>query len=101
MPASSESRNAHGALTASEPMSHYTDRERRVLLAGLVGGRERDYVWGRFPEAIATLSGRGLVRMGREVLANGTESTFPLCLSPVGVSEARRLQEIEQLSSLL
>jgi hypothetical protein len=82
-------------------MTLYTDRERRVLLQGLVGGRERDDVWERFPEAISSLSDRGLVRMGREVLANGTESTFPLCLSPVGVLEARRLQEIDQLSSLL
>jgi predicted methyltransferase MtxX (methanogen marker protein 4) len=78
-------------------MNDYTPRETRVLLAGLVGGRERDYVWGRFPEAIASLSDRGLVRMCREVFANGTESTFPLCLSPVGVLEARK---IEQLSSL-
>jgi predicted methyltransferase MtxX (methanogen marker protein 4) len=82
-------------------MIDYTQREKRVLLAGLVGGRERDYVWGRFPEAIANLSDRGLVRLCREVFANGTESTFPLCLSPVGVLEARKLQEIGQLSSLL
>ena len=81
-------------------MSDYTDRERRVLLAGVVEGRERDFVWSRFPEAIAILSDRGLLRMGREMSADGTLSWFPLCPSPVGVLEARRLQEVEQLSSL-
>jgi hypothetical protein len=80
-------------------MSDYTTREKQVLLAGLVGGRERDYVWAKFPDAIASLSDRGLVRMGREVLANGTASSFPLCLSPTGVLEARRLQEVDQPTS--
>ena len=82
-------------------MRDYTEREKRVLLAGVVGGHERDSVWSRFPDAIATLSDRGLVRMGSELLANGTVSSFPLCLSPIGVLEARRLQEIVQMSSLL
>jgi hypothetical protein len=82
-------------------MSAYTEREKRVLLAGVVGGQERDDVWSRFPEVIATLSDRGLVRMGKEMLADGTVSSFPLCLSPLGVVEARRLQEIVQMSSLL
>jgi hypothetical protein len=77
----------------------YTHREKRVLLAGLVGGRERDAVWSRFPEAIETLGARGLVRIGREVSAKGTVSSFPLCLSPEGVTEARWLEEVDRLTS--
>jgi hypothetical protein len=63
-------------------MSDYTDRERRVLLAGVVEGRERDFVWSRFPEAIAILSDRGLLRMGREVSADGTSPGFRFALVP-------------------
>jgi hypothetical protein len=77
----------------------YTQREKRVLLAGLVGGRERDAIWARFPEAIETLGDRGLVRIGREVSANGTVTSFPLCLSPAGVTEARWLEDVDRLTS--
>jgi hypothetical protein len=77
-------------------MSDYTERERRVLIAGLVGGFHRDDVWRKYRDATESMSERGLVRVGREVLADGTTSTFPLCLSPVGVLEARRLQELDQ-----
>jgi hypothetical protein len=79
-------------------MSDGTDEE-RVLLAGLIGGRERDAVWAKFPDAIERLGDRGLVRIGQEVSANGTVSSFPLCLSPKGVVEARRLQRVDDLTS--
>jgi hypothetical protein len=77
-------------------MTDYTERERRVLLAGLVGGFHRDDVWRKYRDATESMSVRGLICVGREVLADGTTSTFPLCLSPVGVFEARRLQETDQ-----
>jgi len=77
----------------------FTEQEKRVLLAGMVGGRERDAVWSKFPQAIERLGRCGLVRIGQEVIADGTVSSFPLCLSPTGVSEARRLQEVEQLTA--
>jgi hypothetical protein len=77
----------------------YTDRERRVLLAGLIGGRDRDAVWSKCSEAIESLSNRGLLRIGQEVLADGTVSSFPLCLSPAGVTEARWLEEVDRLTS--
>ena len=75
----------------------YTEEEKRVLLAGMIGGRERDAVWLKFPRAIERLGDCGLVRIGQEVMANGTVSSFPLCLSPAGVSEAKRLQTINDL----
>ena len=75
----------------------YTDAEKRVLLAGLYGGRERDVMWERFPDAIASLARRGLVRIGQEVLGDGTLSSFPLCLSPAGVLEAKGLDEFGQM----
>jgi hypothetical protein len=78
-------------------MSEYTVEERQVLLVGLVGGRERDDVWNASP-AIGSLGDRGLVRIGRELMANGTVTSFPLCLSPTGVLEARRLQGVDQLT---
>jgi hypothetical protein len=78
-------------------MSDYSEEEKRVLLAGMVGGRDRDAVWSKFPEAIERLGDRGLVRMGREVLADGAVSSFPLCLSPVGVLEAKMLQEVDRM----
>jgi len=77
----------------------YTEEEKRVLLAGMIGGRERDAVWLKFPRAIERLGDCGLVRIGQEVMANGTVSSFPLCLSPAGVTEAKRLQAINQLIS--
>ena len=77
----------------------FTEEEKRVLLAGMVGGRERDAVWFKFPKAIARLGDRGLVRIGQEVLGNGTVSSFPLCLSPAGVAQAKRLQEVNELAS--
>jgi hypothetical protein len=77
----------------------YTYREKRVLLAGLVGGRERDAVWSRYPETIGKLADRGLLRIGQEVVANGTVSSFPLCLSPAGVAEARWLEDVDRLTS--
>jgi len=77
----------------------YTEEEKRVLLAGMIGGRERDAVWLKFPRAIERLGDCGLVRIGQEVMANGTVSSFPLCLSPAGVTEAKRLQAITQLIS--
>ncbi len=78
---------------------NYTEEEKRVLLAGMIGGRERDAVWLKFPRAIERLGACGLVRIGQEVMANGTVSSFPLCLSPAGVTEAKRLQAINQLIS--
>jgi len=75
----------------------YTEEEKRVLLAGMIGGRERDAVWLKFPRAIERLGHCGLVRIGQEVRANGAVSSFPLCLSPAGVTEAKRLQAINQL----
>jgi hypothetical protein len=80
-------------------MSEYTDDETQVLVAGLVGGRERDDVWNARPGAIDALGERGLLRIGREVMADGTVTSFPLCLSPTGVLEARRLQGADQLTS--
>jgi len=77
----------------------FTEEEKRVLLAGMVGGRERDAVWLKFPKAITSLGECGLVRIGQEVLGNGTVSSFPLCLSPAGVVEAKRLQEVNELAS--
>lgn len=79
-------------------MTDYTDAEKRVLVAGLVGGRERDAVWWKFPDAIESLGRAGLVRIGQEVMPNGTISSFPLCLSPTGVTEAKMLQEVAQLT---
>ncbi len=76
-------------------MSDYNEEEKRVLLAGMVGGRDRDAVWSKFPDAITSLGTRGLVRIGREVLADDSVSWFPLCLSPLGVMEAKQLQEAE------
>jgi hypothetical protein len=75
----------------------YTRAERDVLVAGLVGGQERDAVWSVRPDAIGSLGDRGLVRIGQEVLSDGTISSFPLCLSPMGVLEARRLQEVDRV----
>lgn len=66
-------------------------------MAGLVGGQERDAVWSVLPDAIGSLGHRGLVRIGQEVLSDGTVSSFPLCLSPMGVLEARRLQEVDRV----
>jgi hypothetical protein len=80
-------------------MSEYTEDEKQVLLAGMIGGRERDDVWNGLPEAIQSLGERGLVRIGREAMADGTMTSFPLCLSPTGVLEARRLQEVSPLTS--
>jgi hypothetical protein len=77
----------------------YTYREKRVLLSGLIGGREKDGVWSRYPEAIEKLANRGFIRIGQEVLANGTISSFPLCLSPAGVAEARWLEDVDRLTS--
>ncbi len=74
-------------------MSDYTEAEKRALLAGIVGGRERDAVWSKFPKAVESLGDRGLVRVAREKLADGTAYVFPLCLSPAGVLEARSLPE--------
>ncbi len=76
----------------------FTEEEKRVLLAGMVGGRERDAVWLKFPRAIERLGDCGLVRIGQEVLGNGTVSSFPLCLSPAGVVEAKKLQGTDQLT---
>jgi hypothetical protein len=76
-------------------MGDYTGPEKRILLAGLLGGRDRDEVWFKFPDAIETLSERGLVRIGREVMADGSTFSFPLCLSPIGVQEAKRVQVIQ------
>jgi hypothetical protein len=78
-------------------MSDFTDREERVLLAGLIGGWERDAVWAKFPDAIERLGAEGLIRIGQESSANGIVSSFPLCLSPLGVIEARRLQGVDEL----
>lgn len=75
----------------------YSRAEREVLVAGLVGGQERDAVWSVLPDAIKSLGDRGLVRIGQEVLSDGTVSSFPLCLSPNGVLEARRLQEVDRV----
>ncbi len=75
----------------------YTRAEREVLVAGLVGGQQRDAVWSVLPDAIGSLGDRGLVRIGQEVLSDGTVSSFPLCLSPMGVLEARRLQEVDRV----
>jgi len=75
-------------------MSDYTEQEKRILVAGLIGGRERDAVWSKFPAAIASLGQRGLLRIGQEILADGTVASFPLCLSPTGVAEAKMLQEV-------
>ncbi len=80
-------------------MEDFTEADKRVLVAGLVGGKERDVVWSKFPEAIERLGDCGLVRIGQELLGNGTISSFPLCLSPAGVTEAKRVQELEQLVS--
>ena len=77
----------------------YTEREKRVLLAGLIGGRERDAVWSKYHEAVERLGDRGLVRIGQELLGNGTVSSFPLCLSPEGVREARWLEDVDRLTS--
>jgi hypothetical protein len=77
----------------------YTEDEQRVLLAGVAGGQERDEVWAALPHAIHALHDRGLIRMGEEVMDNGIVSSFPLCLNPVGVLEARRLQEVDQSTS--
>jgi hypothetical protein len=71
----------------------YSQGERDVLIAGLVGGQERDAVWSGLADAIGSLSERGLVRIGQEIMSDGTVCSFPLCLSPMGVLEARRLQE--------
>ena len=75
----------------------YTEAEKRVLLAGLLGGHERDAVWARQSAAIETLAHRGLVRIGQELLGDGTINSFPLCLSPAGVLEARGLGEFDQI----
>jgi len=77
----------------------FTEEEKRVLLAGMVGGRERDAVWSKFPSAIAGLGDRGLVRIDHEVLGNGTISSFPLCLSPAGVAHAKMLRGVNELAS--
>jgi hypothetical protein len=73
------------------PPVNYTDGEKRVLLAGIIGGRLRDAIWDRHPREIESLGRRGLIRMGHEVLSDGTESAFPLCLSPEGVRDAKAL----------
>ena len=78
------------------PMSYSFDEE-QVLIAGIVGGRERDAVWSVRPDAIRSLADRGLVRIGQEVAADGTVSSFPLCLSPAGVLEARKLREVDRV----
>lgn len=75
----------------------YTRAERDVLVAGLVGGQERDAVWSTLTDAIGSLGDRGLVRIGQEILSDGSISSFPLCLSPLGVLEARRLQEVDRV----
>jgi len=77
-------------------MSYSIDEE-EVLIAGIVGGRERDAVWSARPDAIQSLAERGLVRIGQEVTANGVVSSFPLCLSPTGVLEARKLREVDRV----
>jgi hypothetical protein len=63
----------------------YSPGERDVLVAGLVGGQERDAVWSGSADAIGSLSERGLVRIGQEIMSDGTACSFPLCLSPMGV----------------
>jgi hypothetical protein len=75
----------------------YSQAERDVLVAGLVGGQERDAVWSGLPDTIGSLGHRGLVRIGQEILSDGTVSSFPLCLSPIGVLEARRLREVDRV----
>ncbi|HEY5024355.1 MAG TPA: hypothetical protein VII76_05210 [Acidimicrobiales bacterium] len=72
----------------------YTQAEKDVLVAGLVGGYERDAVWSGLPEAVRTLARLGMVRLGQEMLPDGTVSSFPLCLSPTGVVEARALHDV-------
>ena len=79
-------------------MSEYTEQEKRVLLAGMLSGRERDAVWSAFPEAIESLGDRGLLRLGHEMMANGAVASFPLSLSLRGIGEARRLQEVDQVA---
>jgi|HubBroStandDraft_1064217.scaffolds.fasta_scaffold458121_2 hypothetical protein len=71
----------------------YSQDEKDVLVAGIVGGQERDALWSRRHAAVESLAGRGLLRIGHEMMADGTVSSFPLCLSPSGVLEARRLHE--------
>ncbi len=75
----------------------YSPDEEQVLIAGIVGGRERDAVWSARPDAIRSLADRGLIRIGRELMADGTVSSFPLCLSPSGVLEARKLREVDRV----
>jgi hypothetical protein len=83
------------------PPVNYTDSEKRVLLAGIIGGRLRDAIWERHPREIESLGHRGLVRIGHEVLRDGTESAFPLCLSPEGVRDAKALDSADQAVSAL
>ena len=75
----------------------YSPAEEQILIAGIVGGRERDAVWSARPDAIQSLSDRGLVRMGQEIMSDGTVSSFPLCLSPAGVLEARKIREVDRV----
>ena len=75
----------------------YSPAEEQILIAGLVGGRERDAVWSTRPDAIRSLSDRGLIRMGQEIISDGTVSSFPLCLSPAGVLEARTIREVDRV----
>ncbi len=75
----------------------YTRAERDVLVAGLVGGQERDSVWSTSTDAIGSLGALGLVRIGQEILSDGSVLSFPLCLSPLGVLEARRLHEVDRV----
>jgi len=79
-------------------MSEYTEPEKRVLLAGMLGDRERDAAWSEFPEVVQSLGDRGLLRLGQEIMANGAVASFPLSLSLRGLGEARRLQEVDQVA---
>ncbi len=79
-------------------MSEYTEEEKRILLAGMLSGRERDAVWSEFPEAVESLGDRELLRFGHEMMANGAVASFPLNLSLRGLGEARRLQEVDQVA---
>lgn len=73
-------------------MSGYTKHETQGLLPGAVGGRERGAVRSKDRDSIDILGGRGLVRIGHEVLANGNVNSFPLCLRLAGVLEVRTLE---------
>ena len=71
-----------------------TPDERRVLLAGLLNGPERDAVWTELWPAVNHLGRLGLVEFTNPRGANGNVLvSVALCLTPYGFRVARELRD--------